>query len=72
MRGISMAVNPRETTGFERPFAESEMLVPEAVLETFDDDLGSILKPLFDVVWNAAGYPASLNFDREGNWINRP
>jgi hypothetical protein len=30
-----------------------------------------ILKPLFDLVWNAGRLPASLNFDSEGNWVNR-
>ena len=30
-----------------------------------------ILRPLFDLVWNARGYPRSENFDSEDNWIAR-
>ena len=26
---------------------------------------------MFDLVWNACGYPASKNFDAGGNWITR-
>lgn len=29
------------------------------------------MKRLFDVVWNAAGSSASLNFDAEGRWVER-
>ena len=71
MKGVSMAVNARERTGLERAFADSEMLVPEGVLETFDDPLEPLMRRLFDVVWNAAGSSGSPNFDAEGRWVER-
>ena len=71
MKGVSMAVSAFERTGLERAFADSEMLVPEGVLETFDDPLEPLMRRLFDVVWNAAGSSGSLNFDAEGRWVER-
>jgi len=30
-----------------------------------------LLKPLFDAVWNAAGWPGSQNYDQNGQWVGR-
>jgi hypothetical protein len=51
------------------PIDRDELIVPEAVLPSFDDDVARGLKPLFDAVWNAAGYAESKNFSRDGEWI---
>jgi len=47
------------------------LVLPETVVEDFSTPPGKILKPMFDLVWNACGYSASANFDTEGNWIRR-
>ena len=28
-----------------------------------------ILHPVFDWVWNSAGYSNCVNYDKEGNWV---
>ena len=44
------------------------LLFPEILIETLPQvDLPALLKPTFDMVWNAAGYPRSLNYDAQGN-----
>jgi hypothetical protein len=50
------------------PIDRDELIIPECVVESFDADAASVLKPAFDVLWNSAGFPASKNFDRQGNW----
>ena len=46
----------------------NDLLIPDVLIENFDNDLIQKLKPLFDIVWNSCGYPRSLNYDNEGNW----
>ena len=72
MTGLRMAFSPREDVwGEDRVLDRSEVFLPEAVLESFDVELGPVLKPLFDIVWNTVGLPHSLHFDNEGNWVDR-
>lgn len=47
------------------------LFLPEVVLTDYADDIPRLLKPAFDSVWNAAGWPGSPNYDPEGNWISR-
>jgi hypothetical protein len=70
--GMRMGLSARENTwGEDEPFRESELLLPEGVLESFDQAAGPLLKATFDIVWNAVGLPRSLNFDDDGKWVNR-
>lgn len=44
------------------------LIIPEVMVENFDVNLSEVMKPIFDTVWNAAGYPASPNYDKEGKF----
>jgi hypothetical protein len=44
------------------------LILPDVLVEDFGQAPAMILKPLFDTVWQAAGYIGSLNYDGEGNW----
>jgi hypothetical protein len=69
-RGLQMGV---DSYGFEvgYPIESDTIILPETMVPEFSMAPGKILKPLFDLVWNACGYPASKNFDPQGNWIAR-
>ncbi len=45
-------------------------MVPEKLVNEWSefDDIVSFAKPLIDVVWNAAGLPASPNFNDDGTY----
>lgn len=43
--------------------------LPETLVENYDTSSTSILRPMFDLVWNACGFEKSLNFDENGEWI---
>ncbi len=63
----------REVFSFDHgnQIREENLILPEKVVESLDESPGKILKPLFDLVWNACGYAKSKNFDDQGNWIGR-
>jgi hypothetical protein len=41
--------------------------LPEAKIDTFDTDSVKHLRPMLDVLWNAAGVERSFNYDEQGN-----
>ena len=70
VRGLIMGA---DGFGFDTgyPLTSDTVIIPETVVEDLATPVGKVLKPLFDLVWNACGYPSSRNFDAEGNWIRR-
>ncbi|MEI8103252.1 MAG: ATP-binding protein [Chlorobium sp.] len=50
-------------------FDRQQILLPDVLVENLETDEGAILRPVFDLVWNAAGYKQSLNYDKQtGIW----
>jgi hypothetical protein len=45
------------------------LMLPEFVIESYDVTPSTILKPCFDSVWNACGFPRSLNYNEAGEWV---
>lgn len=50
---------------------QDTLMLPEAVVDDLAANSATILRPMFDLVWNAAGLPRSRNFDSTGKWIGR-
>ena len=44
------------------------LLVPEIIVESYEANVASLLRPVFDAVWQACGWNKSLNYDSAGNW----
>jgi Putative DNA-binding domain len=42
--------------------------VPERPIPDYKMEPATALKPCFDSIWNACGYPRSMNYDKEGNY----
>ncbi len=70
VRGVEMSHDP---LGFDEyhPIEVDTLSLPETVVENLDEDSAKILKPMFDLIWNACGLPGSLNFDAQGRWVQR-
>ena len=70
-RGFKMAVK-RELFWDDDsyPIDRDLLLLPESLIETYNVDPKEILRPIFDLVWNACGFERSYNFDENGEWIN--
>ncbi len=45
--------------------------LPEIVVNGFDVDTSQALRPMFDALWQAGGYPRSPNYDADGVWQRR-
>jgi len=44
------------------------LLLPEVLIDEYTCNPAKILKPIFDSLWNAAGFARSMNYDNEGKW----
>ncbi|MBA7616748.1 hypothetical protein ES703_24047 [subsurface metagenome] len=45
------------------------LVIPEVIIEEFECDIPEVMRPMFDSVWNAVGWPRSMNYDDNGKWI---
>lgn len=55
------------TAGFDRDV----VVLPETLVEGDNWAIGDVLKPVFDVMWQAAGWDRDRNFDAHGKWVGR-
>jgi hypothetical protein len=53
------------------PIDRNALLVPKVLLENFEGDPAEVLRPVFDAVWNAAGWPRSMNYNMAGKWTGK-
>ena len=44
------------------------LLLPNVLLETDDADYPTLLRPIFDALWQAGGHERSFGYDQAGNW----
>jgi Putative DNA-binding domain len=52
-----------------QPIDRRELIIPEVLVEDYGVHLSKVMKPAFYAVWNAAGWPRSMNYNEEGEWI---
>jgi len=45
------------------------VVLPECMVDNLDADLPTLLKPIFDMIWNAFGYLQSPKYNQQGKWI---
>jgi len=69
VRGYSMAIDRSKLLVHEVYAIDRDVLVlPEIIIESYDVRAKEILKPCFDYIWNACGFPRSLNYNEAGEW----
>jgi hypothetical protein len=54
-----------------RAIDRDTLMLPEFVIDDLGTDAGALLRPAFDLVWNASGFVRSFNFDTNGKWVGR-
>ncbi len=67
-RGAYMSANDFESSN-KYPIDRDILILPDILLNEVPADIYEALKPVFDLVWNACGYPRSGNYDKNGKWI---
>jgi hypothetical protein len=70
-RGLGMANQRSFPLTYIFPIDKWTLALPETLVQDFSMEPVKILKPMFDFIWNACGYEASMNFDKEGRWVGR-
>ena len=57
---------------FGRPIDRDVLVIPEVLVESLEKinepAVAGLLRPVFDMVWNATGHARSENYDAAGNW----
>ena len=51
------------------PVDKENIIIPEVMLEDYEEDLTKLLKPIFDVIAHAVGLSQSPYYDEDGNYI---
>jgi len=67
---ISVTIND---WGNGHPITRNELALPEVGIVSGEADLFEALRPTFDVMWSAAGWPRSMSYDNHGarvGWFN--
>jgi hypothetical protein len=70
VKGYTMAVDPIRFLGHDlHPVDRDTLLVPEVMIDRFDISPAEFMRPIFDAVWNATGFPRSMNYGESGKWV---
>jgi hypothetical protein len=65
--GAAIGNDPREIQAIDR----DDLVVPEVIIDVELNDqqeIAKAIKPAFDSIWNAAGWPSAQSYDADGNW----
>lgn len=68
---LRLAVNQKFAwPGDEKAFDRADMLFPDLLLDEAEAKSAEVLRPAFDILWQAAGFERCLDYDEEtGEWI---
>lgn len=58
---------PRRASSLDR----DNLFLPEVVIESSPFDVATVMRPVFDMLWNAFGYEQSLSYNEDGVWSAR-
>ena len=61
---VDFAYASDQSTSFDRDV----LLLPDVIADSYDVVIAKLMRPIFDAVWNAAGYARSFNYNEAGEW----
>jgi hypothetical protein len=64
---VSEDARIRETHTIDRDI----LLLPEVIVEKYDDEASQVLRPCFYAIWNACGFKKSFNYNDNDEWAPR-
>jgi hypothetical protein len=72
VKGYWMATDRSIVRAHERHCIDRDIvLLPEIPIESYQVAVEDVLKPCFDNIWNACGFPKSMNYDQDGKWVGK-
>ncbi len=63
IEGYSIQLPSSHISRDTNEITENEIYLPEVIINDFEEDVVKVLKPVFDMVWNAAGFSRSYGYD---------
>lgn len=51
----------------QEEITENDIYLPEVIINDFEEDISKVLRPVFDMVWNASGSSRSYRYDENGD-----
>lgn len=66
VKGYSMAVSERFVSAKSDVIDRDILQLPEVIIESYDINPEKVLKPCFDSIWNACGFPRDLYYNDAG------
>jgi hypothetical protein len=66
VKGARMFGAPAAINQDELMVDRDHLIAPEVMVENSSVDLEQLLKPVFDVIWNACGHPGSISYGNDG------
>lgn len=74
VKGYKLAVNQRLDPWRQQghKIDRDSLFLPEILIEDPTIDSATILRPVFDAVWNSAGWMKSFGYDESGEWGKGP
>jgi len=69
--GASFVVSQRIMGMVDSTIDRDMLILPDVLIETYAPEMPTLLRPVFDAAWNAAGWETSLNYDETGKWTVR-
>ncbi len=71
VRGYFMYVGARYSGSGARKVDRDHLLANDILVESTAAPPARMLRPLFDQIWNACGWARSINYDENGDWVQR-
>jgi hypothetical protein len=72
VKGARLGVDEFRIHQPDHPFIDRDHLIlPEVRIDDYGADIAQVLRPVFDAVWNAAGWQRSWNYNEQGEWKPR-
>jgi hypothetical protein len=53
------------------PIDRDTLLLPDVLLRNYDEALPTLMRPVFDALWQSLGIARSPSYDKAGNWSER-
>jgi len=68
VQGYEIPTNTHFGRTRSTPIDREMLILPDVIVSDLDAKAADVLRPMFDALWNAAGYPRCLDYDDDGSW----
>jgi len=70
VKGYTMAYRPlRYTANKHSSIDRDHLALPDTLIDAYEVEAHTVLRPSFDAIWNACGFPRAMYYDDDGNWV---